>query len=208
LEDSNPVLSAEELRRAGEISNPLIRRNYEHTRSTVRKVLGCRLGIAPAEIQLASSPKGKPLVVGAADCEFSISHSGDFLVVATGNVPLGVDIETRSPRQGGLGVAERFFSAADFQILREGGKPEFETMFLRQWVAKEAALKALGMGIGGGLADAECEYHEGRIVAVRLADERIPVRPFSLADGTPGAVARRGTMTPALSWKNADELSA
>jgi len=208
LQEQRPVLSGEELRCAQAFSNPLMRNRYERTRSTVRKVLGRRLEVAPAEIQFEKSANGKPHVAGTVRCEFSISHSGDFLIVATADAPIGVDIETRLPQRGGLGLAERFFSGADFEIVRAVGAENVAAVFLRQWVAKEAALKALGMGIGGGLAEAECEYREEEICAVRLPGARLSIRPFTLSDGTPGAAAVPGTEEMTLRWRDARELDA
>jgi len=203
-----PVLSEDELRCAQSFSNPLMRRRYERTRSTVRKILGRRLEMAPAEIPFEKSENGKPRVAGSRRCEFSLSHSGDFLVVATATVPIGVDIETRVPQGGGLGLAKRFFSPADFAIVRAADAENVAAAFLPQWVAKEAALKALGMGIGGGLAEAECTYREGKICAVRLPATRLSIHPFTLSDGTPGAVAVPGAEEMTLRWREADELNA
>jgi 4'-phosphopantetheinyl transferase len=208
VEERQPALSAEEFSMSQSFSNALMRKRYERTRSAVRRVLGARLGIVPEEISLAKSPGGKPRVIGAKRCEFSLSHSGEFLVMVTADVPVGVDIETRSPREGGLGLAERFFSAVDRRVVREACAGDIEVVFLRQWVAKEAALKALGMGIGGGLADAECEYLEGQIHAVRLPCARLSVRPFTLSAGIPGAVAFSETLEPTLRWRDARELDA
>ncbi len=146
-------------------------------------------------LEFRRDPAGKPFIVNASGCEFSISHSGEWLAIAMGGAPVGIDIETRTPGVEVSKLATRFFSAADAALLNAQSPHERNAHFARQWVAKEAALKAAGVGISQHLHKAECVLANGEICEVRWAVnrvERFVIREFLLVDGTPGAIACAG----------------
>lgn len=194
-------LTPAERERAGEFVNPALRRRFAVTRSAVRAALGRRLAVAARELTITVDPGGKPRVAGA---EFSISHSGRHLVIATGVVPVGVDVETRRPEAAGR-LAQRFFAPEDAARVVLASDPAGE--FRRQWVAKEAALKVTGAGLSGRLESACCREVDGAIVAVQTVDGDYAIREFYLPDGTPGAVAVAGAEPAKLIWRPSLALS-
>ena len=52
-----------------------------------------KLGISPQALVLEKNENGKPTVQGHPAFYFNLSHAGDYVVLAHGDVPLGVDIE-------------------------------------------------------------------------------------------------------------------
>lgn len=97
---------------------------------------------------------GKPFVVGL-DVEFNISHSGDMVVCAVNDKPVGIDIEQIRPID--LGVAKRICTERELLYLF-GHVPieedfvgtsnhEILTQFFEIWTAKEAYGKCIGTGI-------------------------------------------------------------
>jgi phosphopantetheinyl transferase len=90
----------------------------------------------------------------------SLSHSGDIVVCAVAESAVGVDVEVASPRDIEA-VAERYFTPAENRWLA-GADPQ---RFRMLWVLKEAYLKALGVGISGGLESLECRIEPPDIVA-------------------------------------------
>lgn len=168
----------------------------------LRRVLARRLGIEPGDVVIRVAAGGKPYADG---CAFSISHSGPWLVIATGAVELGIDVEFKSrPPQRALELAERFFHPDDAERLRARCGAE---AFLRQWVAKEASLKAAGVGIGGYLHKARCVFDGDAVAAVRWDGEHYSIREFQLTDGTPGALAWRGTSAMKVVWREPGSIS-
>jgi 4'-phosphopantetheinyl transferase len=162
-----------------------------------------RLGISPREIVFSAGAEGKPHVEGYDGCEFSISHSGDWLVIGTCRTAIGVDIETRRPRADPLTLARRFFSESDVVALADGDASE---AFQWQWVAKEAAVKAAGCGLANHLHRATCIRDTGAIVGVRWDDEYFSISTFRLEDGSPGALAWAGKARAELRWRDVTEL--
>jgi len=197
------VFHAADAARAAAISDPLRKIRFERGRALLRRVLGLRLGARPEDIEFEILPGGKPRVAG---CEFSISHSGPWLVVAASDTAVGVDVEAQRPGRDVMELAGRFFSAHDFELLRQSAGPQFQG-FLRQWVAKEAALKAAGVGIANHLGRAECAADGGAIRGVRWDAESYAIHEFTLRDGTPGAVAWRGGISADVKWRDGAEAN-
>lgn len=98
-----------------------------------------RCGIPPEEQRLTVNAYGRPELRDREDLWFSLSHSGPWIVCAVAGHPVGVDVEL--PRYGYDAVVRRFFSP------EEAAQIQNETDFLRIWTAKEAFLKALGLGL-------------------------------------------------------------
>ena len=74
---------------------------------------------------------------------WSVAHKPLFVAGVTGSEPLGIDIEPLRPRSSKL-----FRKIADQKEWRLGNEDEW-LLFYRFWTAKEAVLKAVGMGLKG-----------------------------------------------------------
>ncbi len=156
-------------------------------RATVREMLGARLGIAPDALEVSRRCRhcghpthGKPMLPGAPEVSFSLSHSGTIGVIAIAGdgLQVGVDIEQVRPRSNLAGLAARTLGPEALAGWRAAPETEQLVRFLHAWTAKEAYLKAVGTGI-----------------TVRLSE--VPERPagwsvaqFPVADGYVGALAR------------------
>lgn len=78
---------------------------------------------------------------------FNISHSGNYVMVAFSNKPVGVDIEEKREIDWAL-ISTHFHDAEQEYIAGEENKAD---AFYRVWARKEAYLKAIGVGILKGL---------------------------------------------------------
>lgn len=132
------VLSPEKRRRA-ERMPPRRRRQLIAGDALSRQMLAQQLNKAPEDIRFAYNENGKPLCDGA---WFSLSHSGDIVVCAVSDQPIGLDVEQIRPVRPGplkaLPPEERTYAAA-------GEEPE---RFWRLWTAKEAWIKCRGGHLG------------------------------------------------------------
>lgn len=197
---SNSILSAAETDKALTIDDPSLRRRYENTRRWVRHVLGSYLDYDPAQIDFAIAQGGKPYIAGDFRCDFSISHSDEWLAIAAAKFRVGIDIEARRPRVEATVLARRFFSTADSLVVQNAMEAAQPNVFLRQWVAKEAALKVDGVGISQHLHRAECSYEGDSIRAVKCGSDTYSVHGFSLPDGSPGAIAWEESIVASVHW--------
>lgn len=97
--------------------------------------------------RMEKTGQGKPYFPDYPEIAFSLSHSGDYLLVAVGTCPLGVDIECIKPRAKKL--PQYALTAAEFDAyLEQGGD---WAAFYSLWTQKEAYVKYTGEGLGKGL---------------------------------------------------------
>lgn len=100
-----------------------------------------RYATGRGNLNVARTPEGKPYLPDTPDFHFSLTHSGDYVAIAYGPSPVGVDIE--QIRQDGIrpGIAQRFFAPAEQAFATTPEK------FFQIWSMKESYLKFLGTGL-------------------------------------------------------------
>jgi 4'-phosphopantetheinyl transferase len=148
------VLSAAEQARAQRFHRLEDRCRAVRTRACLRRLLGERQGRAPAGVRIEADAYGKPSSPDGG-VYFNVSHSGALGLIALSALrPVGVDIEQQGDGADGdagagaarlAGLAALVYSPAERRTPLEGG-------VLAHWVAKEAVLKALGVGLSEPLA--------------------------------------------------------
>lgn len=89
--------------------------------------------------------RGKPYFDGAK--QFSISHSGNMLVVAISKQPIGVDVQTILPFSEAL--AKTICSEKEFELIAKSKTPARELTKL--WTKKESLIKCKGEGFNQDL---------------------------------------------------------
>ena len=187
-------LSPYERARAARFLDPAQGRRFVVAHGRLREILGRRLGRAPAALEFAYGPVGKPRLAGGG-AHFNLSHSGGYALVGVYAEELGVDIEAERPRLDGLGLARRFFTAREAAWL-EGLAPEDRARgFGRLWTCKEAWMKADGRGLAQNLRRIEVSFAAG---AAALSALDAPERPWFVRelDLTPGYRAAVVTVAP------------
>lgn len=153
LDDS--ILNASERERASRYRQPADRIRYVATRVMLRKLVGLRLGVKPASLHFAATQRGRLELLGLEErLSFNVSHSGDHALIAMSDVrTVGIDIEYIDPMLDWRQLLSVVCTDDERQILTTE-KPEWIQLeqFFRCWTAKEAVLKALGLGIAKGLS--------------------------------------------------------
>lgn len=164
------------------------RQRYLAAHALARLVLGAHLHCRPHDVPLRQTcavcgrdGHGRPVVDGGP--RLSLAHAGDRVVVAvSAHTAVGVDVENPTlfatvPPAATLSAAEQ----------RHPGWTALARA--RNWVCKEAALKAAGVGLRVDPRDVRLGPPDG---APRVADWPLPTRP-ALAEldlaGYPAAVA-------------------
>lgn len=89
------------------------------------------------EYNITYNPNGKPELDF---CHFSISHSGDLVICAIADVPIGIDIEPIKEMRKAKHYP--FFTADEAERINCSQNPS--DMFLRLWTQKEAYVKMKG----------------------------------------------------------------
>jgi 4'-phosphopantetheinyl transferase len=133
--------------------------SYHHASDSQRHLTGELLARHALEILTGIRPrdpflqgeKGKPHPEGYLGVHFNVTHSGSWVVVATSDVPVGVDVE--KIRKVPEGVAYRFFSEPEKELLLNANTEELKAdIFFTLWTLKESFLKAIGKGLTKSLS--------------------------------------------------------
>ncbi|MDR1805701.1 MAG: 4'-phosphopantetheinyl transferase superfamily protein [Clostridium sp.] len=121
-------------------------------------------GLPQGSLRFARGEFGKPYFAGIEDFHFSLSHSGEYLALATHDSPVGVDIELL--RKPDLLVARRFFTKDEQEYVAEDEKRFFEV-----WTRKEAYIKYTGMGLRTPLPSFSVFYLPGLRLETQMSGE-------------------------------------
>ena len=144
----------------------------------LRLLLGAYLGVPGKDIEVLRSRRGKPyLAVGQTlpDLQFNIARSSDrALVAVTATAVVGVDLEPAGRQPGNaLGVARRYFSAAEADALAAMEGESRREAFMRTWACKEAVVKACGQGIANHLSRFTVDTRLDRPPSVLTSDDAV-----------------------------------
>ena len=120
-------------------------------------------GKAAQEILILRTETGKPY---ADEGCFSISHSGETVVCAVSETPVGVDVERI--RKPPARVAQRYFTEAERAQLETD-----ETEFWRIWTGKEALCKLTGEGLAGLKHCDTLTLPEGVVLTTTIRDDYV-----------------------------------
>jgi len=150
------LLDEAERARNRRITGPADRARHLTAHVLARVALGRLLDRAPAEVRFdRSCPEcgeshGKPRLFGG-EFEFSITHGGGRVGLAVARRPVGIDVEELSGHRYDPALVDYVLAPperAELEALAAAARP---AGFARYWTRKEAALKAVGTGIGDGL---------------------------------------------------------
>lgn len=141
------VLSPTETARAARWRQPADARRYVVTRGALRVLVAERVNAAPQSLAFSTGARGKPALDRAdiADVHFNVSHAGDWAVIALAESPIGIDIEYCRPLDY-RAVGAQVFSIEEQARVDRATDPS--RAFFDLWTAKEALLKAWGLGLG------------------------------------------------------------
>jgi 4'-phosphopantetheinyl transferase len=152
LDTRASLLSADERVRIERLHRASDRANAVAAWTLVRLTLGAASGTDPRRLCFERACEtcgrvghGKPrLCAGDGSWHFSLSHSGDLVVVAVSPLgPLGVDVESTSR------VIDELQS-----LVQHPSEPQTSGVeLLRVWTRKEAVLKATGEGLARAMSD-------------------------------------------------------
>ncbi|MGN0437087.1 MAG: 4'-phosphopantetheinyl transferase family protein [Lachnospiraceae bacterium] len=104
---------------------------------------------------------------------FNMSHSGDYVVVAVSDEPIGIDIEHKTRNYET--VAKRCFHKAEYDSIMKLNEPDRSKRFLEIWTMKEAYIKWKGDGMkipfsGFNVLDGTCNTRTINIEETKISD--------------------------------------
>jgi len=142
LIDPNLVLSKEELSKAGRFLKDQDKKRYIVSKYFLRILLSNFVKLKPSEISYHFIGNKKPAID---NLNFSVSHSGNYLIIGINTKPIGVDIEYINIQFEIDDIIQNSFSENEKSFINNGSNRTLN--FYTLWTRKEALLKATGEGL-------------------------------------------------------------
>jgi 4'-phosphopantetheinyl transferase len=202
LEQCRSWLSEDERGRAARFIRQQDHVRYVLAHAGLRAVLSRYLGIGPYDVELSHSEAGKPFVRGELGGQsaitFNMSHAhGRALIAVSKGQEVGVDLEKVRSDVEVAKLSERYFAPSEQATIMQSTQEQRATRFFRYWVAKEAVLKAQGIGLRA-LSQCEIFMAADGVHAEVVVSAGSPIEPnwgvrlLSCDEGWEAAVAARG----------------
>jgi phosphopantetheinyl transferase len=189
-------LDAAERARAGSFMRPQDGARFAASHAALRLVLARYLGGEPAGLEFRVGPHGQPRLA-ADEVRFSLARSGPLALIAVARQPVGADLERVAARSGLADVVAARFAPREAARIAAGCCGSPTRSFYRHWTAKEAYLKAVGLGLAG-LRDTELAC--GARSAIWYAGTPVGGLRLSVASVASGYVASIIGEPSVLSW--------
>ncbi len=182
--------------RAASFVRPQDGARFAASHAALRLLLARYLGGEPDDPEFRAGPHGQPRLA-ADEVQFSLARSGSLALIAVSHAPVGADLERVTARPGLGDVAAARFAAREAAGIAAGccGSPTLS--FYRHWTAKEAYLKAIGLGLAG-LRDTELVC--GARPAIWFAGRPIDGWPLFVASVAPRYVVSIVGRSSVTSW--------
>lgn len=153
LEGLMGLLGQEELDRARRFARRDDAARYIVGHARLRQWLGRHLGVAPRSVRFVENKHGKPMLDAPAPSPcFNLSHSGDWVLIAIDERhPIGVDVEAVRLNMAQIDDFRGVLAPEEQHWLDRLPARERARAFARNWVRKEAYIKAIGEGMSRDL---------------------------------------------------------
>lgn len=92
-------------------------------------------------------------IIKNSDVHFSISHSGETVLVVAARFPIGCDIE--KIKEAPMNVADKYFNQNEIEVIKSSSHPDLT--FYTYWTIKESYLKLIGKGLLEPIKNVEVE---------------------------------------------------
>lgn len=126
----------------------------------LRQILSNYLQFPAEDLEIVCNEFGKPYLRAFPECYFNLSHSGEKMVLAISQSPIGIDIEQIKSRHSFAGIVKKCFTNSEQNYWFDLPENEKLTIFYDFWTRKEAVVKGIGRGIALGLNRCEINVNQ------------------------------------------------
>ncbi len=148
------LLSSREKEHAGRFSGSRERNGFIVRRSLLKIIMAKHCGTSASEIVIEDKGGTKPFIKAFEQIDYSISHSGNYILIAISKEPIGIDIEELLPHFDRNDLLDEQFSEDEKNKVGNAANGTME--FFKYWTRKEALVKGTGKGIDDDLASIPC----------------------------------------------------
>lgn len=139
-----PMLDRKEAERLESLKSAQRRKEYLTSRALMRMALSRHYRNDLAHWQFAQAKNSPPRLLNPPHkaLYISLSHSGDYVLLAISEQAVGIDIEQAGQRSKALSIAKKVFTPEQQQTLDALPEDQRLPYFYRLWSEKEALVKA------------------------------------------------------------------
>lgn len=135
----------------------------------IRHIIILKTNLKNEEISFSKNEYGKPFLNEQEDFHFNLSHSGDWVVCAVDDKPVGIDVEEISPID--LDISKNYFSPDEHKdLIRKDDKIAY---FFTLWTLKESYIKIVGKGLSLPLNSFSIRFKENKEIRIDARGEMI-----------------------------------
>ncbi|MCP5045765.1 MAG: 4'-phosphopantetheinyl transferase superfamily protein [bacterium] len=135
----------------------------------IRDLIRQKTGLANHQIEFDSNEYGKPALRNRQDFHFNISHSGDWVVAAIDENPVGIDIE--EIQHIDLSISRDYFSPDEHKDLMTSH--DRQAYFFTLWSLKESYIKILGKGLSHPLNAFSIRFTGEEKIAINVNEKTL-----------------------------------
>lgn len=128
----------------------------------LRYILWKHYHIASESVTFQYNEYGKPMLNEKIPLDFSISHSGTWLMCGVSENKIGIDVEENGKSQM-LSIAKRCFTNEEYQYIKHQPESQQADAFYQIWTLKESYIKCIGKGLSESLQSFRFEINENQI---------------------------------------------
>lgn len=112
----------------------------------IRMIIIEKLKIGNKSIKFSKNQYGKPYLKDYPNFNFNISHSGEYVLCAVDDKPIGIDVEEIEHIEY-KDIAKRFFTTEEFDYIVNQDLNFHLNRFYEIWILKESYIKCCGQGL-------------------------------------------------------------
>jgi 4'-phosphopantetheinyl transferase len=147
LDSLGTLINAAEKERAKRYLQARDRNRFVISRGALRIILARYLDREPSLIEFETGANKKPFLKDT-PLHYNVSHSGDWIMIAVANNPVGADVERVDPAFDYQDIIAEYFSPEEAKYILE---EDSHFRFFLLWTRKEALTKATGKGLDDDL---------------------------------------------------------
>ncbi|EQB86584.1 hypothetical protein M918_13340 [Clostridium sp. BL8] len=146
----------------------------------IRTIIVENLKINNRYIRFNKNQYGKPYLKEYPSFNFNISHSGEYVLCAVDDKPIGIDVEEVKPIECEE-IAKNFFETKEFEyIINQDLKFQLDR-FYEIWTLKESYIKCCGQGLSIPLKSFSIEVNQYENIKV-IGNNEYKEHTFKLFD--------------------------
>jgi 4'-phosphopantetheinyl transferase len=144
----------------------------------IRSIVRTKFLVSNEEITYEYNCYGKPKLKYKEEFHFNVSHSGDWVVAAVDNSPVGIDIEHITPIDDYTSIAQKFFNESEYNWLLSQSHEKRLESFYKLWTLKESYIKTIGAGLSISLKSFCIVFDKENTIFVKRNSSQIKKTPF------------------------------